>query len=79
MDETLREQIALFRYGVISELIGRTLAPRDLSKEKRRSMARETSGFTLTSESKTIGASRAWPSRDLNATDSQSPSAAFPT
>ena len=29
MDETLREQIALFRYGVISELISRTLAPRE--------------------------------------------------
>jgi transposase InsO family protein len=29
MDETLREQIALFRYGVISELISRPLAPRE--------------------------------------------------
>ena len=27
MDETLREQLALFRYGVISELVTRTLAP----------------------------------------------------
>lgn len=27
MDETLREQVALFRYGVISELVTRTLAP----------------------------------------------------
>jgi transposase InsO family protein len=27
MDETLREQIALFRYGVISELVSRPLAP----------------------------------------------------
>jgi transposase InsO family protein len=29
MDETLREQIALFRYGVIAELLGRTPAPRE--------------------------------------------------
>jgi putative transposase len=29
MDETLREQIALFRYGVISELVSRPLAPRE--------------------------------------------------
>jgi putative transposase len=29
MDETLREQIALFRYGVISELVSRLLAPRE--------------------------------------------------
>ena len=29
MDETLREQIALFRYGVIAELIGRPPAPRE--------------------------------------------------
>jgi transposase InsO family protein len=27
MDETLREQVALFRYGVISDLVTRTLAP----------------------------------------------------
>ncbi len=27
MDDTLREQVALFRYGVISELVTRTLAP----------------------------------------------------
>jgi hypothetical protein len=27
MDETLREQLELFRYGVISELVTRTLAP----------------------------------------------------
>jgi len=27
MDETLREQIALFRYGVINELVSRPLAP----------------------------------------------------
>ena len=27
MDETVREQLALFRYGVISELVTRTLAP----------------------------------------------------
>lgn len=32
MDETLREQIALFRYGVIVELIGRTPAPREKEK-----------------------------------------------
>lgn len=32
MDETLREQVALFRYGVIAELIGRTLAPREKEK-----------------------------------------------
>jgi transposase InsO family protein len=29
MDETQREQIALFRYGVISELVSRPLAPRE--------------------------------------------------
>jgi putative transposase len=29
MDETLREQIALFRYGVITELVSRPLAPRE--------------------------------------------------
>jgi len=32
MDETLREKIALFRYGVIAELIGRPLAPREKEK-----------------------------------------------
>ncbi len=32
MDETLREKIALFRYGVIAELIGRTPAPREKEK-----------------------------------------------
>jgi putative transposase len=32
MDETLREQIALFRYGVIAELISRPLAPREKEK-----------------------------------------------
>ncbi len=32
MDETQREQIALFRYGVISELVNRTLAPREKEK-----------------------------------------------
>lgn len=32
MDETLREQIALFRYGVIAELVGRTPAPREKEK-----------------------------------------------
>lgn len=32
MDETLREQIALFRYGVIAELLGRTPAPREKEK-----------------------------------------------
>jgi putative transposase len=29
MDETLREQIALFRHGIISELVSRPLAPRE--------------------------------------------------
>lgn len=33
MEETLREQIALFRYGVIAELVNQPPAPRD--KEKR--------------------------------------------
>jgi putative transposase len=32
MDETLREQVALFRYGVIAELVGRTPAPREKEK-----------------------------------------------
>jgi putative transposase len=32
MDETLREKIALFRYGIIAELIGRPLAPREKEK-----------------------------------------------
>ena len=32
MDETLREQIALFRYGVIAELISRPLAPGEKEK-----------------------------------------------
>jgi transposase InsO family protein len=32
MDETLREQIALFRYGVIAELLGHTPAPREKEK-----------------------------------------------
>lgn len=32
MDETLREQIALFRYGVIAELVGQTPAPREKEK-----------------------------------------------
>ena len=32
MDETLREQVALFRYGVISELVARTLAPGEKEK-----------------------------------------------
>lgn len=32
MDETQREKIALFRYGVIAELIGRTPAPREKEK-----------------------------------------------
>lgn len=32
MDETLREQIALFRYGVIAELINRPLAAREKEK-----------------------------------------------
>jgi putative transposase len=32
MDETQREEIALFRYGVIAELIGRTPAPREKEK-----------------------------------------------
>ncbi|MGH3632143.1 MAG: DDE-type integrase/transposase/recombinase [Sciscionella sp.] len=32
MDETQREQIALFRYGVISELVSRPLAPREKEK-----------------------------------------------
>jgi putative transposase len=32
MDETLREQIALFRYGVIAELINRPLAVREKEK-----------------------------------------------
>lgn len=32
MDEDLREQIALFRYGVIAELVGRTPAPREKEK-----------------------------------------------
>jgi transposase InsO family protein len=32
MDETQREQIALFRYGVIAELVGRTPAPREKEK-----------------------------------------------
>ena len=32
MDETLREQIALFRYGVIAELLRRTPAPREKEK-----------------------------------------------
>jgi putative transposase len=32
MDESLREQIALFRYGVISELVSRPLAPREKEK-----------------------------------------------
>lgn len=32
MDETLREQIALFRYGVIAELVSRPLAPREKEK-----------------------------------------------
>lgn len=31
MDETLREVIALFRYGVISELVSRPLAPGEKS------------------------------------------------
>ncbi|HEY0557745.1 MAG TPA: DDE-type integrase/transposase/recombinase [Thermoanaerobaculia bacterium] len=32
MEETLREQIALFRYGVIAELVGRPPAPREKEK-----------------------------------------------
>jgi putative transposase len=32
MDETLREKIALFRYGVIGELVSRPLAPREKEK-----------------------------------------------
>ena len=32
MDETLREKIALFRHGVISELVSRPLAPREKEK-----------------------------------------------
>jgi len=32
MDETLREQIALFRHGVIAELVSRPLAPREKEK-----------------------------------------------
>jgi putative transposase len=32
MDETQREQVALFRYGVISELVNRPLAPREKEK-----------------------------------------------
>lgn len=32
MDETQREKIALFRYGIIAELIGRTPAPREKEK-----------------------------------------------
>jgi putative transposase len=32
MDEDLREKIALFRYGVIAELVGQTPAPRDKEK-----------------------------------------------
>ena len=32
MDDTLREQVALFRYGVISELLTRTLAPGEKEK-----------------------------------------------
>ena len=32
MDEDLREKIALFRYGVIAELVGRTPAPREKEK-----------------------------------------------
>ena len=32
MDETQREEIALFRYGVIAGLIGRVLAPREKEK-----------------------------------------------
>jgi putative transposase len=32
MDETLREQVALFRYGVIAELVGRPPAPREKEK-----------------------------------------------
>ncbi len=32
MDDTLREQVALFRYGVISELVTRTLAPGEKEK-----------------------------------------------
>ncbi len=32
MDEDLREKIALFRYGVLAELVGRTPAPREKEK-----------------------------------------------
>jgi putative transposase len=32
MDEDLREKIALFRYGVVAELVGRTPAPREKEK-----------------------------------------------
>lgn len=32
MDEELREKVALFRYGIIAELIGRVLAPREKEK-----------------------------------------------
>ena len=32
MDEDLREKIALFRYGVIAEMVGRTPAPREKEK-----------------------------------------------
>lgn len=36
MDETLREAIALFRYGVISEMVSRPLAPGEKSGLLRR-------------------------------------------
>lgn len=56
MDESLREQIALFRYGVISELVSRPLAPGEKNRlllriseqqwtipgTRRRTIARET-------------------------------------
>ncbi len=41
MDETQREEIALFRYGVIAGLIGRVLAPREKEKLLSEIAARE--------------------------------------
>ena len=41
MDETLREEIALFRYGVISELVSGPLAPGEAEKALVRLSARE--------------------------------------
>ena len=41
MDETLREVIALFRYGVISEMVSRPMAPGEKAQLLRRICERE--------------------------------------